>query len=81
MDDGDFNAALNKEFPQAKIYLNGNYGRIHGCREDDANSLDFLLNKIEDRLPEALILGNISQSDLFKYRVGETAAMLKSPTY
>ena len=65
----------------ASIYLNGHYGRIYGCREDDANSIDYTLNKLEDNLPDALILGNLSETDLIRYRIGENAARIKSPLY
>ena len=34
---------------------------------------------MEDNPTEALILGNISRSDLIKYRIGEKGAALKSP--
>jgi hypothetical protein len=38
---------LNRHFPKAKVYLHGTYSSILGCKEDDANSLDYLLNNVE----------------------------------
>ena len=62
--------ALRRQFPSAQIYLNGNNGNLYGCSEDDANSLDYLLDQLEHLGPEAMILGGMAESDLDYYRLG-----------
>ena len=61
---------LRRCFPSAQIYINGHNGNLYGCSEDDANSLDYLLDSLEHSEPEALILGGMAESDLDYYRLG-----------
>ena len=78
--------ALRRHFPSAQIYLNGNNGNLYGCSEDDANSLDYLLDQLEHQQPEALILGGMAASDLDYYRLssykyyGDVSSLFKQVT-
>ena len=50
-----------------------------GAYDDDANSVDNTMNKMDELMPQALILGGISHSDLAHFRLGDLA-YLHSPT-
>ena len=52
---------------------------IFGCVEDDANSVDYLMNQLEDQKPEAMILGGISSNCLRYYQLGERFNYLAGP--
>ena len=62
---------LNRHFPKAKVYLHGTYSSILGCKEDDANSLDYLLNNIEATQAQNMVLGGVSPTDFAHYKLGE----------
>ena len=77
-DHGSIQGALNKAFPKARVYHQGNQGTIQACKEDDANSADYVMNRMDELMPHALILGGVSPSDLAYYRLGHMA-YLHSP--
>ena len=62
---------LNKHFPKDKVYLHGTYSSILGCKEDDANSLDYLLNMVENTQAHSMILGGVSLTDFAHYKLGD----------
>ena len=45
-----------------------------GCRDDDANSVDYLSNQVEDLKADALVLCGISPWDLRYLTLGERLA-------
>jgi hypothetical protein len=55
--------------------LFGNDATIYGCVEDDYNSCETIQNVLGDKMPEALILGGISHSDMDYFRLGELKFM------
>ena len=49
-----------------------------GAYDDDANSVDHTMNTMDELMPQALILGGMSHSDLSYLRLGQTS-YLNSP--
>lgn len=72
-DHGTINGALNRAFPKAITYLWGNSSTILGSPDDDANGIDFTMNKMDELVPQALILGGISPADMAYLRLGDYA--------
>ena len=70
--------ALNNAFPRARLYQNGNFATIFASIDDDANSADHTMNVMDELMPQALILGGMSHSDLSYLRLGQLA-YLHSP--
>ena len=62
-------SALNKAFPKARLYSSGNFATILAAYDDDANSVDYTMNKMDELMPQALILGGMSHSDLSYLRL------------
>ena len=74
-DHSTIQGALSKAFPKAMIYHHGNNGAIMSAPDDDANSADHTMNKMDEMTPEAIILGGISPSDLSFHRLGDLTYM------
>lgn len=72
-DHGTIQGALNKAFPKAKVYHHGNQATIQAALDDDANSVDYLMNRMDELLPQALILGGISPTGLASLRLNNFA--------
>mgnify|MGYP007072213980 CR=1 FL=1 len=48
----------------------GNDASIYGCAEDDYNSCDTIQNLVEQKMPDALVLGDIPHTDMDYFRKG-----------
>ena len=46
------------------MYYQGNTGTIQCSLDDDANSVDYTMSKMDELMPQALILGSMAPSDL-----------------
>ncbi len=73
MDPSKIQGALNKAYPKAKLFHHANFATIMASVDDDANSVDNTMNKMDELMPQALILGGISHSDLANMRLGDFA--------
>ena len=67
------NAKINKE----SAFLLGNQTRIFGIIDDDCNCNDHLLNLIENKSPNTIILGGLSINDMEYIRKGHLKFMYK----
>ena len=61
----------NKTYSKAKMYRFGNQGSIFGCIDDDYNSCDAIQDSIEQFKPQALVLGDVSYSDMDYFKLGQ----------
>ena len=59
-----------KKYRKAKIEFMGSSATLFGCVDDDYNSCDVIQNAIEGKMPDALILGDLSKWNLDFYRLG-----------
>eukprot|EP00347_Sterkiella_histriomuscorum_P017245 403350129 len=62
---------------KSSLYLMGNHGRIFGMRDDDFNSNDQLLNEIEKRAPNTIILGSMAYTDMEHLKKGDMKYLQK----
>ncbi|CDW83616.1 UNKNOWN [Stylonychia lemnae] len=60
----------NRKPSRTHFTVAGNFGRLFGFEDDDYNSNDALLNDIEDKDPQAIIIGNLSHSEIDYIRKG-----------
>jgi hypothetical protein len=67
----------NMKYKNEKIQLLGNTARINGFIDDDYNSNDSLLNEVESKNPNAIILGNHSYTDMEYLRRGNFKFMTR----
>ena len=66
-----YHANPDRVYDKAKIQLFGNQASIFGCVDDDYNSCDVIQNILEQKMPNAIILGDISHKDMDYFRLGE----------
>ena len=66
-----YHANPDRVYDKAKVNMFGNQASIFGCVDDDYNSCDCIQNILEEKMPEAIILGDISHKDMDYYRIGE----------
>ena len=57
----------------------GTRGSIYGCVDDDYNSCDAIQDTMEQYQPEALILGDVSYTDMDYLRQGELRYLKRPP--
>lgn len=60
---------------KSKIELFGNRATMFGCIDDDYNSADTISIVVEENMPNALILGDVSSAHMDYYRLGELRYM------
>ena len=75
------NRALNIAFPKSKLFFQGHSAKIFSAREDDGNSVDLLMNQLEDTKPTALVLGQMSPRDLRFFQLGEKLHFMAGPEH
>ena len=61
---------MQRTYTKARFYAKGLQVDLFGCKEDDANALDHLLNELEEKVPKALILGGIASTDMAYFKLG-----------
>jgi hypothetical protein len=59
------------EYISQDLYQGGNNAWLYGGYEDDLNTIDIYLNKVEEKEPEAVILGGLAYSDIPHLRMVE----------
>lgn len=55
---------------KASIYLAGNHGRIYGAWDGCFNSNDVLMNELEAKNPNSVILGEVAYTDMETIKKG-----------
>ena len=67
------------KYDKSKLYLFGNHAQLYGCVDDDYNSCDLIQNALEEKIPNTLILGDISNAEMDFYRLGQSK-FISAPT-
>lgn len=70
-----YHALPDKVYKKGRVSLFGNQALIYGTVYDDYNSCDSIQTVIEEKMPDALILGDICREDMNYYRMGQTKYM------
>jgi len=63
-----FHFVPDKKYKKEKLTLFGNFMSIYGTEEDDYNSCDSIQMVMEAKMPDALIMGDVSYADMDYFR-------------